>query len=365
MAEDELDIDDLSQRLDSEGMIGFTESFVSDLRKGFSVLNENQYPWLIDIKSVDWKGVLCFGMGGSAAGGDFLARIADASGSIPFVVHRDYQLPTWWTKDWLILATSHSGNTEETFAATETALKHGATVVVIATGGALAGLCELYENCHLIPSIAGQPPRTAFGHLFSRQLALIEYLEFVPGQQPHLREEMLNRLEKAIHANDFRTPQGTPLLDLAISLRERPISLLGPTELEPVLVRFKNQLNENAGRFARIGVVPEMNHNELVAWGGVSDDADPERSNQATLFVTWEGMHKRVLRRIDWMIEHTPTDYAWRIQGEGSTLLEALLHHCVVMDWLTIALAFLHGKDPAAIRPIQALKAFLADEASV
>jgi len=35
------------------------------------------------------------------------------------------------------------------------------------------------------------------------------------------------------------------------------------------------------------------------------------------------------------------------------------------MDWLTIALAFLHGKDPAAIRPIQALKAYLADEASV
>ena len=150
-----------------------------------------------------------------------------------------------------------------------------------------------------------------------------------------------------------------------MALREHPIALLGPTEMQPALVRCKYQLNENSGRFARVGVVPEMNHNEIVAWGGVSDDADPERENQATLILTWDGMNARVRRRVDWMIEHTPTDYAWRIHGEGTSLLEALLHHCIVMDWLTIALALLHGKDPAAIRPIQALKGYLADDASI
>ena len=176
---------------------------------------------------------------------------------------------------------------------------------------------------------------------------------------------MLVRLEYACQTNDFRKPSGAPLLDLAMAMKEHPLSLLGPSEMQPALIRFKNQLNENSGRFARIGVVPEMNHNELVAWGGVSDDADPAREDQATLFLTWDGLQKRVSRRIDWMIEHTPTDYAWRIHGEGTSLLEVLLHHCIVMDWLTIALAFLHGKDPSAIRPIQALKAYLADEASV
>ena len=43
------------------------------------------------------------------------------------------------------------------------------------------------------------------------------------------------------------------------------------------------------------------------------------------------------------------------IHGEGTSLLEAMLHHCIVMDWLTIALALIHGKDPAAIAPIQCL----------
>ena len=365
MADEPLNIDELSQQLDSEGMMGFTQSFVSDVENGFSAVSEKHLPWLEQLKASEWKGVLCFGMGGSAAGGDFLARLADASGSKPFVVHRGYELPSWWTSDWLILATSHSGNTEETIAATEAALKQGATVVVIATGGVLAGFCELYEHCYLIPSIGGQPPRTAFGHLFSRQLALVEHLGLIPQQPDDERGAMLVRLEYACQSNDFRNASGVALLDLAMALREHPISLLGPTEMQPTLVRFKNQLNENSGRFARIGVVPEMNHNEIVAWGGVSDDADPAREEQATLFLTWDGMHQRVRRRIDWMVEHTPTDYAWRIHGEGTSLLEVLLHHCIVMDWLTIALAFLHGKDPAAIRPIQALKGYLADDASI
>ena len=36
-----------------------------------------------------------------------------------------------------------------------------------------------------------------------------------------------------------------------------------------------------------------MNHNEIVAWGGVSDDADPAREDQAILILTWDGMHPR------------------------------------------------------------------------
>ena len=51
---------------------------------------------------------------------------------------------------------------------------------------------------------------------------------------------------------------------------------------------------------------------------------------------------------------------AWRIHGEGETLLEALLHLCIVMDWLSIALGLVHGKDPSSINPIISLKKFLA-----
>ena len=59
------------------------------------------------------------------------------------------------------------------------------------------------------------------------------------------------------------------------------------------------------------------------------------------------------------MVAHASTETAWNLVAEGHSLLECLLYLCMVMDWLSITLAFLHGKDPSAIAPINALKAHL------
>ena len=350
---------DLAERLDTEGMVGFTRAFHDDLRRGFETVNPERYPWMDDLRKAPWSGVLCLGMGGSAAGGDFLAALTEHEGGCPVVVRRDYSLPAWFNATWLVLATSHSGNTEETVAAAEAALKMDATVVVIATGGVLAGLPELFPRCHLIPTVGGQPPRTAFGHIFSRQVAVMEHLGLLTSQAPEQRASMLERLEaNNQHFDVLSQPEGDIAL-LAAALMDQPIAVIGPSELSPALNRFKNQMNENAARFVRIGVLPEMNHNESVAWGGVGSDADPNASEQALLLLTWHGMHPRVQQRLDWMVAHASTETAWNLVGEGTSLLECLLYHCLVMDWLSITLAFLHGKDPAAIAPINALKAHL------
>ena len=350
---------DLADRLDTEGMVGFTQAFHDDLKHGFEAVNAERYPWLDDLRQAPWSGVICLGMGGSAAGGDFLAALTANEGGCPVVVHRDYTLPAWFNATWLVLATSHSGNTEETVAAAEAALKMDATVVVIATGGVLAGLPELFPRCYLIPTVGGQPPRTAFGHIFSRQVAVLEHLGLLTPQAEEERAAMLERLgENNLHFDVLAQPEGDIAL-LAAALMEQPLAVIGPTELAPALNRFKNQMNENAARFVRVGVLPEMNHNESVAWGGIGPDADPETANQALLLLTWHGMHPRVKQRLDWMVAHATTETAWNLVGEGTSLLECLLYHCLVMDWLSITLAFLHGKDPAAIGPINALKAHL------
>ena len=347
---------DLAERFDSEGMVGFTRSFHRDLRDGFSSVSVERYPWLEDLRKAPWSGVLCLGMGGSAAGGDFLSALTAQNGGCPVMVHRDYRLPAWFDATWLVMATSHSGNTEETVQCAEDALKQGATVIVIATGGVLAGLAELSPNCHLVPSVGGQPPRTAFGHLFSRQVAVMEHLGLMTPQDDVARSAMLERLAaNNDHFDVLSQPEGDIAL-LAAGLMNQPLAVLGPTELQPALNRFKNQMNENAARFVRVGTLPEMNHNESVAWGGVGPDADPAAANQAVLLLTWSGMHPRVQQRLDWMVAHATTETAWNLVGEGQSLLECLLYHCMVMDWLSITLAFLHGKDPAAIGPINALK---------
>ena len=346
----------LAAALDKEDMIGFTRSFVDDIRNGRELVNRELLPWLDELDT-GWSGVLCLGMGGSAAGGDFLSALSDDAGSIPIRCHRGYDLPNWWTPDWLILATSYSGNTEETLEACNQAILQGATMVVISSGGELAGMCELSDKVHLISCPSGQPPRSAFGHIFSRQLSLLVEIGIL---QTEISEESLRRLQDAVDDNDIiEHPEGD-VASLALNLMQNPIAILGPEELMPAMNRFKNQLNENSSRFARIGAFPEMNHNESVAWGGVGEDQDPDAKQQALMILSWDGIHPRVRHRMDWFVSNCPTDLAWKIHGDGESLLESLLHICIMTDWLTIALGLLHGKNPSAIEPIISLKEFLS-----
>lgn len=358
-AQQELSLVDLAKALDNEGMVNYTRAFVSDLRGGVAHATTEHFPWMKEIGQTKWSGILCLGMGGSAAGGDFISALSSFHGTVPIIIQRDYVLPSWWNPEWLVLSTSHSGNTEEALEATETALKIGATTVVISAGGVLSGLPEIYPKCFLLPSVGGQPPRTAFGHIFSRQLGLLRTIGVLPQPREGADEAMFDRLQLASEGFDILNDPEGDVAQLALCMLERPIALLGPTELRPALNRFKNQLNENAARFARIGVIPEMNHNESVAWGGVGSDQDASASDHVLLLLTWQGMHRQVSKRMDWMVAHATTDLAWKIAGEGNTLLESMLHLCILMDWISIALALLHGKDPAAIGPITALKAHL------
>ena len=71
-------------------------------------------------------------------------------------------------------------------------------------------------------------------------------------------------------------------------------------------------------------------------------------------------MHSRVIQRMDWFVSNCPTELAWRVHGDGESLLGSLLHLCIMTDWLSIGLALLHGKNPHDIEPIISLKEFLA-----
>lgn len=337
-------------------MIEFTRFFMNDFVEGYNSINDDLQPWLPEL-DYGWEGVLFIGMGGSAAGGDFISSLSDNAGGLPIKCHRTYGLPNWWNQNWLVVATSYSGNTEETVETTEQVIRLGGTVVVISSGGILSGLCELSNSAYLISCPSGQPPRSAFGHIFSRQLSLMNQLGIL---QTELSQSAVTRLKQAVKDCDItENPEGD-VASLALNLLENPISIIGPSELSPALARFKNQINENAARFARVAEVPEMNHNELIAWGGVGKYQDFEAPNQAVLIVSWPGMNERVVHRMDWFVANCPTDLAWRIQGEGESLLECLLHICIMMDWLSIALALLSGKDPTAIDSIISLKEFLS-----
>ncbi len=340
----------LAEELDASGMLGHLRNFPQDLARAWKAAEE----WdLSAIENQQFSGVICLGMGGSASGGDFLASLSDADGCLPFVAHRGYDLPTWVSEQWLVLSTSYSGNTEETIDATEAALGLGCSVVGMSSGGALQTLLE-NSNQIWIELPGGQPPRSAFGHIFGAQVALSWKLGIT--SPPDDLDSMIERLFEAVEACDFTDSEGDDVIgEMAESILNRNVSVLATQSLAPTAYRAVCQLNENGGIFARGHVIPEMNHNEIVAWG-----EEKAAENQSLLIFTWDGTHQRNEMRLDWFLDNITVEPTWGLMCEGESHLEALLYAVILMDWLSCAVALLRGKDPTAIGPIVGLKEFLS-----
>lgn len=334
------DIIDLVASLDSEDMLGFLRLFPSDFATQMKV-DET-----IEVNSTTPSSVLCLGMGGSAAAGDFLASLANYQGGTQVTTWRNYQLPNWIEGGSLVAATSYSGNTEETLDATSEAVGKGLETIVISSGGKLA---ELGNH---IPVPGGQPPRSAFGHLFGALLRTTIAQGVVPNED---LSGLVERLEETVEEFDFVNNPDSPSLALAQTLLDREVGIVTAAELDCAGTRFVNQLNENGGIFARSNSLPEMNHNEIIAW---TDDS--AKNSQALILLTWSGMHERVEKRVDWMMENIEVDVAWQLHCEGESLLEAMLYSCIAMDWISCAVAILRNKDPSAIGAIRSLKEHLS-----
>jgi glucose/mannose-6-phosphate isomerase len=341
-------ISELADELDSEGMLAHLRNFPEDL--DFGNLDEE----LTTRIGRDFEGAVYLGMGGSAAAADFIASLSDNVAGRPVTVWRDYGLPAYVDSGWLVIATSYSGNTEETLSGVQQALESGIPVVGISSGGRLQELLEAADDGWWIPVPGGQPPRSAFGHLFSRLLQV----SLACGRLGlSLDEQQINAEEvrEAVTEWDFVNNPESQAIDLALLMQDRQVGIVSAPELACAGVRFANQLNENGGVFARPTSLPEMNHNEIIAW------TEPEADDgQMLILLTWGGMNERVEKRIEWMFEAVGADIC-RIHCEGEGLLDVMLTLCVLMDWISCAVALSRGKDPSAVGPIQDLKDHLSD----
>src|SRR5690606_27484807 len=103
------------------------------------------------------------GLGGSGIGGSIVQNYVADKMSVPFIVNKDYFLPSFVNKDTLVIASSYSGNTEETLSAMNQALKAKTTVICITSGGKLSEISKKKNlDCILLP--AGMPPRACLGY---------------------------------------------------------------------------------------------------------------------------------------------------------------------------------------------------------
>ena len=117
----------LKQR-DRLGALDVAAKLHAQISREIPVINE-------DHDGRELRHVVVAGMGGSALAADAAKVLLRDTLPIPLEVVKDYALPAYAAKHTLVIASSHSGNTEETVSCLRQAIKRGCQIAVIATGG--------------------------------------------------------------------------------------------------------------------------------------------------------------------------------------------------------------------------------------
>jgi glucose/mannose-6-phosphate isomerase len=337
---------------DPKGMMRLCMGFPAQCREAFSIARDADLGQGLSGKPQ----VVVTGMGGSAAGGDFLKALFDSCSTASCVVVRDYDLPSFVGPNTLVIACSYSGNTEETLSATKQAIDRGCKLLAVTSGGEMAELSESQGFPRIIIP-GGQPPRTALGYLFIPLVCASVALGYLPEQDFQGAFLELDRCAKEWGVDSKYTSNQTKTLAAYLFGRVPLLYGLGPWQ-GIVANRWKGQINENAKIMAFANVFPELNHNEIVGWG----HADKQNAaHWATVFLesglesTRMQTRARVTRDI---IQHKAETFT--VTSRGETLLSKLLTLTYFGDFVSLYLAALYETDPEEIESINRLKKELA-----
>ena len=299
----------------------------------------------------DHDNILVLGMGGSGIGGRFLAGLLGDSVRVPIASGHDYRIPSWVGPKTVVLACSYSGNTEETLTALDAAIQKGAHIRALTSGGQLA--TQAAEHGWPVLTVpGGHPPRSQFGWAVTGLLHHFAALGHTPVDAPQVLEDVQASAEALRRHRESIVELAGQWAD---TLNTKNPVLYGDAALEPVLIRWRQQLNENAKRLCNHHVFPEMNHNELVGWESGDDSI-------AALFLHTEEDHPRTAERMRLCKDIFAKAGAAveETQAIGTTRLQRWMHLVHLGDWLSLLMAEKTGVDPVDIRHIDYLKGELA-----
>ena len=292
--------------------------------------------------------VIC-GMGGSGIGGKLVSQWLEKELSVPVYLAQDYELPSFVDKHSLVIASSYSGNTEETLYSVQEAKTRGAHIIGITTGGKLAEFCASSGyDCMLVPG--GNPPRTALAFSLGQLLSILTSLGFCSN------DRLLEFEKSALLLNESISEIKTRASELALFLKDKFILIYAASNYEAVAIRARQQINENGKMLCAHHLIPEMNHNELVGWGGGDD-------RFAAVFIDSLDLNERNLKRFIFSKEYisTKTAHIFTIKAKGNSMIERSIYLIHLVDWASLYLAELNKVDAMEINVINDLKNQLSE----
>ncbi|MEE8341242.1 MAG: bifunctional phosphoglucose/phosphomannose isomerase [Candidatus Neomarinimicrobiota bacterium] len=343
-----------NSQLDPQDMFGAIYRFADQIQEAIGI--SEQIKLKKDYSACE--NIIVAGMGGSAIGGDIVRTIVQQEIKLPFFVNRNYLLPNWVNDKTLVICSSYSGNTEESLNAYEDALKKGAMICGISTGGQLSENIRA-KDFDLITIPGGLQPRAALAYSFVPMLYLLKNIGVISSSLITDLSNTISSLKKKREVYSVGD-SSNPIYKLAKNIYGTIPIIYGITDTTGVIaLRWKGQFCENSKMLAYHNELPEMNHNEIVGWGN-NPDLLSELSviwlrdkNDYKQIKVRQTVTKSILDNIN-ILQH-------EVKGEGINNLGRLLDLVNYGDWLSYWCAILHDTDPSPVEKINKLKKALED----
>lgn len=325
-------------------MIGVLEmedlylGWIEQLRKGLEQWGSVKVPG-------KYRLVFIAGMGGSGIVGDYVAALSNVKGSIPVLVSKSHLVPNFLSRDDLVFIVSYSGNTLETRIAYEKIAEKKSRIVIVSSNGLLESIAT-ENNLPFIPIVKGIAPRTALPHMLyailgvldSSGYSIVSRDEAVDAYE-NLKNNMKEAVDKAYELSSFIDEhKGLPILATH-------------TPFEALVVRGKNEFNENSKIPVKVEVAPEWMHNDIVGW-------EKPFENKYSAIIIRDPSDDVGSKLVDFMkkIYINNNIPIYELELHGKTFLEKLLYGSLVLGLASVKLARIRGVDPLVTENITLYK---------
>lgn len=276
---------------------------------------------------------------------------------LPFEINRNYLIPNYVNEHTLFIASSYSGNTEETLDSLTAAEEAGAQIVVVAAGGKLAERAESagYPLYKIPPGI--QPRMSSF-YFIAAFLEIFGPLNLLSHEVSHEEMQQLSDwLGKEVEAWRPDVPGSSNLAkQMALDIvGTTPIVYGGPL-MAPVANKMKICMNESAKNTSWWGEFPEFSHNEFIGWS-----SSPIEKPFSIIDIRSKLEHPRVLKRFE-ITERMLSGkrpHPQVIVPAGETLPQNIFWASMFCDFVCTYLAVLNGVDPTPVALVEQFKAEL------
>ncbi|TSC78975.1 MAG: glucose/mannose-6-phosphate isomerase [Parcubacteria group bacterium Gr01-1014_33] len=292
-----------------------------------------------------YEGFIVAGMGGSHWAADLLKIWNPAS---DITIHSDYGFPAYIkserTSQMLFIASSYSGNTEETLDSLEHAREKGMAVAAITVGGKLLEIAKKDSLPYVQIPDTGIQPRSALGFSMIGLLALMGKTETI--QKLHSLSDTLDAggLEKEGKALADRLNGYIPLIYSSATNKA-------------IAYNWKIKCNETGKIPAFCNVFPELNHNEMNGF-----DVTPATKTLSEKFyyilLKDAGDHPQVQKRME-VLDGLYRDR--RIRGEsielkGAAIFEKIFSSLILADWASFYTAENYGLESEQVPMVEEFK---------